>query len=74
MRQANSRKQIALHKVYHIYYNSKTNATFIKQKQTHGTHYHIEIRLKQYDKIVEVPSPIFDKSKPKFQHLFCSIT
>ena len=58
----------------HLYYNSKTNATFIKQKQPHGTHCHIEIGLKQYDKIVEIPSLIFDKRKPKFQHLFCSIT
>ena len=33
-------------------YNRKTNATFIKQKQPHSTYCHIEIGLKQYDKIV----------------------
>ena len=58
----------------HLYYNSKTNATFIKQKQPHRRHCHIEIGLKQYDKIVQTPSLIFDKRRPKFQHLFCSIT
>ena len=58
----------------HLYYNCKTNATFIKQKQPHGTHCHIEIGLKEYDKIVEILSLIFDKRKPKFQHLFSSIT
>ena len=42
----------------HLYYNSKTNTTFKKQKQPHSTHCHIEIGLKQYDKIVQIPSLI----------------
>ena len=58
----------------HLYYNSRTNATFIKQKQPHSTHCQIEIGLKRYDKILQIPSIIFDKRRPKFQHLFCSIT
>ena len=57
----------------HLYNNSKTNATFIKQKQPHSTHCHIDIGPKQNEKLVQIPSLILGKRKREFHELFCSI-